>query len=71
MVNPSWSATSTSAESKSTKVSPSPVESPYKITPKIEKTNSKVKCLKTALIPSITKAELGNGQVLDAMLIRP
>lgn len=34
-------------------------DSPYKITPRIEKSNSKVKCLKTALIPSITKAELG------------
>jgi hypothetical protein len=33
-------------------------DSPYKITPRIEKSNSKVKCLKTALIPSITKAEL-------------
>ena len=60
VVNPSWSATTSNTETNTTKMPPSPVESPYKITPKIEKTNSKVKCLKTALIPSITKAELGN-----------
>ena len=44
-------------------------DSPYKITPRVEKSNSKVKCLKTALIPSITKAELGKVIFKDIFIV--
>lgn len=51
--------TSSGQSSREPPTTSSSSDSPYKITPRVEKSNSKVKCLKTALIPSITKAELG------------
>ena len=48
-----------------------PLDSPYRITPKIEKTNSRVKCFKTAIIPSLTKAELGTGSYPSQYLLTP